>query len=219
MKDIDISAEEYTEYLDNLLCGRKAECAGLVEELIDRGMGMYDIYLKLFQPSLYDVGLLWEQNRISVASEHLATAVTERLFSLVYPMIFRTERVGKQAVVTCVANELHQIGAKMVADVFELNGWDTRFLGPNTPSDDLLDLLGREEPDLLGISLSIYFNLPQLIDLINRVRERFPRLEIVVGGQAFQWGGVEVLYEYPGVSYLPSLRDLESLIQTESANA
>lgn len=214
----ELSSDEYNTYLDNLLSGRKDECASLVEELIGRGRRMHDIYVKLFQRSLYDVGSLWEHNRISVASEHLATAVTESLFSLVYPQIFRSERVGKQAVISCVANEFHQIGAKMVADVFELNGWDGLFVGSNTPTDDLLTLVDDKEPDLIGLSLSIYFNLPRLIEIIELINRRFSELRIIVGGQAFRFGGADAVKKFPGVLYVSSLTELEAMIRSETVH-
>lgn len=219
MGAFELSSAEYEQYLDNLLYGRKAECASLVEALVGRGWGVHDIYVKLFQRSLYDVGMLWEQNRISVASEHLATAVTESLFSIVYPQIFGSGKTGHRAVVSCVANEFHQIGAKMVADVFELSGWDALFLGSNTPTDDLLELVEDREPDLIGLSLSIYFNLPKLIELIELISRRFPGQRIIVGGQAFRWGGVDTLHEYTGVSYVRSLVELESLLRSETEPA
>ena len=96
---------------------------------------VYPFYNNLFQKSLYRVGELWESNRISVAKEHLATAITEGLLNLVYPKLFEPEqyRKGRTILISCTANEFHQIGGKMVADVCELNGWDSHFLGANTP--------------------------------------------------------------------------------------
>ncbi len=96
-------------------------------------MELKSLYMDLFQRSLYAVGELWELNKISVAREHLATAITESLLNLVYPRLFENTPTGKKVVVSCAANELHQIGGKIVADFFELNGWESHFLGANTP--------------------------------------------------------------------------------------
>ena len=215
-RTLELSSQQYQTYLDNLLSGRRAECGEFVEQLISEGWGMRDLYLKLFHQSLYDIGILWEQNQISVAAEHLATAVTESLLTLVYPAVFGAERMGKRIVVSCVANEFHQIGAKMIADVCELNGWDSYFLGANTPSDALIDLLDRVRPHLLGLSLSVYFNLSRLLEVIEQVKERFPDLPIIAGGQAFQWGGSEALKAYSGVSYISSFAELESLLRART---
>lgn len=214
---LELSSQQYQSYLNSLLSGRRAECAEFVGQLLSNGWGMRELYLELFQQSLYDIGSLWERNRISVAAEHLATAVTESLLTLVYPAVFSAERIGKRVVVSCVANEFHQIGAKMVADVCELNGWDSYFLGANTPSDALMDLIDRVNPHLLGLSLSVYFNLAKLLEVIELVRERFPELPIIAGGQAFRWGGSEALQRYSGVSCISSFAELESVLQAETS--
>ena len=152
---VPLTENEYRDYLDNLLSGNRQACMDVVQRLLDEKVGVRAIYLDLFQRSLYDVGSMWERNEISVAVEPLATAVTERLMSLVYPVLFRGERVNKKAVVACVANEYHQIGGRMVADIFELNGWDSYFLGANTPTSSLIDMISRTEPDIVGLSLAV----------------------------------------------------------------
>jgi MerR family transcriptional regulator, light-induced transcriptional regulator len=208
----------YATYVDRLLAGDRAFCANTVRELLDKQVGVPDIYVELFQRSLYDVGALWEHNKISVAIEHMATAITESLLTLVYPILFRAERVKKKAVIACVANEYHQVGAKMVADIFELHGWDSFFLGANTPVKDLIDLLSQTTPDTLGLSLSVYFNLPRLTEVIESVRKRFPMLPILVGGQAFASGGKQPLKVYSGIRFVPTLSQLQIMLQENSVN-
>jgi len=206
----------YADYFKALLAGDRETCVHTVQCLLDREVSLYDLYIHLFQRSLYEVGDLWERNRISVAVEHLATAMTESLLTLVYPRIFAAEHIGKKAVVSCVANEYHQIGAKMVADVFELNGWDGYFLGANTPPESILVFLQEKQPHVLGLSLSVSFNMDALCGLIERVRGSFPDLPVLVGGQAFRWGGDDRVGRYPGVQRLSTLRELESYIRQAS---
>ena len=208
-----ISDEIYNAYLQSLLAGERAQCVELVNGLLERKILLYDLYVHLFQRSLYQVGELWEFNRISVAVEHLATAITEGLLTLVYPLIFAAEHNGKKAVISCVASEYHQLGGKMAADFFELNGWDSYFLGANTPAEELLKLLQDKKPDLLGLSLSIYFNMDSLHLVLEQVRGSFPELPVLVGGQAFLWGGRDIAEKYAAVTYLPTLSDLEAFIQ------
>jgi methanogenic corrinoid protein MtbC1 len=203
----------YDGYLAALLAGNKGECGGIVTKLLEGGIPIRALYRELFQRAMYQVGDLWEHNRISVAKEHLATSVTEFLLTLVYPRLFAVEHCGRKAVVACVANEYHQLGAKMVADIFELNGWDGYFLGANTPVTDLVALLEEEQPDFLALSLSVYFNLPTLLDTLKIVRESFADLNILVGGQAFRWGGAASVANFPRVTCLESIDELELLLQ------
>jgi methanogenic corrinoid protein MtbC1 len=142
----------------------------------------------------------------------MASAITESLLTLVYPAIFSAEHSDKSVVISCVANEYHQIGGKMVADFFELHGWHGYFLGANTPESDLLQMLDDRQPQLIGLSLSIYFNLPNLVKTIQAITGRRPESQIIVGGQAFRHGGADTFSQYANVRYVPSLGDLEAVL-------
>lgn len=204
-----ISDVIYQQFLTELLAGNRQSCHAIVSTLLERGIDIRVLYTDLLQRSLYQVGKLWETNVISVAVEHMATSVTESLFTLVYPHIFAAEHSGKRAVVSCVANEYHQVGAKMVADIMELNGWDTYFLGANVPENDLCRLLDQKRPDVLCLSLAVFHNYPNLLRAVENLRARYAELPIIVGGQGFLWGGHDIGERFPLVSYLPSLSALE----------
>ncbi len=207
-----LTEEIYKDYIQNLLKGDRASCARIVQDFLDRDIPLMDLYLGLFQRSLYEVGHLWEINKISVAVEHMATAITESLLTLAYPRIFAAEHKGKKAVVSCLINEYHQIGGKMVADIFELNGWDGYFLGANTPIADLQTMIKQKQPDIVALSVSIYFNFNSLYNTLETIRKTFPELKIIVGGQAFRWGGTDIADKYPGVEYISSIIELENLL-------
>jgi len=210
-----INEKEYEKYLEALLGGNRRECHSIVKNLLKTDIDVKDLYVHLFQRALYKVGELWESNKISVATEHVATAITEGVLSLVYPKIFDAEHSGKSAIIACVPNEYHQIGAKMVADTFELNGWDGHFVGADTPIDDLMDKIEEIKPDVLGISLSIYFNMPQLENMITQVRSDFTDIPIWVGGQAFRHGGEEITNKFSNTQLIDSLYKLEKQLHSE----
>jgi len=207
-----IENETYNNYFNSLINGAKHECVAIVDEVIKTNVPVEIIYTQLFQRSLYQVGEYWEMNKISVATEHMATAITENLMIRLQPQLFSTERTGKKAVIACVANEYHQVGAKMIADIFEMNGWDGYFIGANTPIADLIRFLEGKNPDLIGLSLSIYYNLPELENTLVKIRQHFPDLPVMVGGQAFRWGGTEIIQKYSNVTYLSSAEDLRKFI-------
>jgi methanogenic corrinoid protein MtbC1 len=207
-----IENDTYNNYFNSLIKGAKQECVTILEELVKTNISIEDIYTQLFQRSLYQVGEYWELNKISVATEHMATAITENLMIRLQPKIFSTQRTGKKAVIACVANEYHQVGAKMVADIFEMNGWDGYFIGANTPLTELIRFLESKNPDLLALSLSIYYNLPELKNTVAKIRERFPDMPIMVGGQAFRWGGTEITNEFSNIEYLYGVEDLRKFI-------
>jgi methanogenic corrinoid protein MtbC1 len=176
----------YAGYLSSLLAGERAECRRIVSEVLAMpGRGPRDIYLELFQRSLYDVGQLWETNQISVATEHMVTAITEGLFAVTYPLLFSGRTAQRTAVIACVPCESHQVGAHIVADLLELGGVRTTFMGANTPADALVSWVAERQPDLVGLSLSIEAHLPELRATLAPLLRVVAAERVVVGGRAF----------------------------------
>lgn len=209
MKTID--EQTYKSYLAQLIKGNKQYCKKVVEEHIEQKIDIKTIYINLFQRSLYDIGSLWEQNKISVAVEHLSTSITHNLMNIIYPILFSEEKNGKKAIIANVADEYHQIGSKMVADFFEFNKWDGYYLGASTPEKDLIKMIDDIKPHVVGLSVAIYFNIPKLIDTILLIHKYFKYLPIIVGGQAFSHNGVSAISERD-VEYIPDLYVLEKYL-------
>lgn len=211
---LSISPNVCRDYLARLLRGKRHDCRTMVESLLQSGIDVETLYVSLFQKSLYEVGELWASNQISVATEHLASIITEDLIRLAYPHIVRDSSCGKRILVSCAANEHHQIGGRIIADLCECRGWDTMFLGANTPTEDMLKLLEQERPDLVGLSVTVFFNVPRVVVLCRQICQRFPSLPIIVGGQALRWGGLDVISAVPGVSYIGSVPLLKQYLST-----
>ncbi len=209
----------YERYLAALLAGDRARCGEIVEELRTAGVGLRDLYGGLFQRALYQVGELWENQRISVAVEHLATAITERMLTLVHAEVFSGPSREHSIIIACVGGEYHQLGGRMVADLCELQGWRGYFLGAGTSVPDLLQAIEDRRPDIVGLSLSIYFNMPALVDALDVMTARYPDLPILVGGQAFRWGGTAAVEGYPSVSYIASMDELDQRLLAHEQRA
>jgi len=130
-----------------------------------------------------------------------------------YLEIISSKRINKNVMLSCIEKEHHQIGIKMVDDIFQLNGWSTYFLGSNTPSSEVLSFAKTINLDLIAISLSIYSHFPDLLKFIEKFRLLFPETFILVGGQAFKHGGQKKLLEYYNVIYLQDLNSTETFIK------
>ena len=180
-------ADTAQKYIQLLLAGERGKASRLIQSAVEKGTSIKDLYLHVFQRSQHEIGRLWQLNEISVAHEHYATAATQMIISQLYPQILTTERAGYSLVMTCVSDELHEIGARMVADFFEMEGWDTYYLGANTPTSDILATLEERDPDLLGISTTITYHLDAAEAIISAVRNT-PSLQdmpILIGGRPF----------------------------------
>lgn len=200
-----------TAFLKNLLSGNRSACSEITREYLDINPSIEDLYEDLFRVSLYMVGTLWETNKISVATEHMATAITEGLLNELYEQIISQKRYPKSVVLACVENEKHQVGIKMVGDIFEKNGWESFFLGAGLPTGELIRFINQSNPTLLAVSLSVYFNLPNLLKMLTALRSAFPDLPIIVGGQAIQ--SIKAVNLPVGCQAFDNLYQLETYIK------
>jgi methanogenic corrinoid protein MtbC1 len=175
------------QYLQALLRGERHVASRLILDAAERGVSVKEIYLNVFQRTQREIGRLWQVNQISVAQEHYCTAATQLIMSQLYPYIFSGEKTGGAFVATCVAGDLHEIGIRMVADFFEMSGWDTFYLGASTPDASVVQTLIERKAVALGISATITYHLHGVQRLIATVRATPACADIVilVGGYPF----------------------------------
>ena len=175
-------------FVQAILIGRRLEALMIARGALREGHAAMNVYAHVFQDALYEIGRRWENGQITVAQEHMATATVQYVIAQIYSELPVTAHSRGNAIVTGVQGEFHQVGANIVADMLEVDGWDVRFLGTNMPHRDILAAVADGEINLLGISATMLFNLPHVRALVLEVREklgsRAPR--IVVGGGAFR---------------------------------
>ena len=168
---------------------------------------------QVIQPAMYAIGDLWALGKISVGQEHLATAITQRVISIYYPLILNLPRPKGPMVITASPGEFHEIGPRIVADIFEVHGWDVYYTGANTPATTIVELIQSIEARFLCISTTLGSSLPAVSALISQVRSaNLPsQPKILVGGQAYNeapdlWRQVGAdhfaLSAYEGIAYI-----------------
>ena len=174
-------------YLAALLRADRHLASRLILDEADRGTAVRDLYLHVFQPAQYELGRLWQLNEIDVAQEHYCSAATQLIMSQLYPRIFSAEKNRGTLVAACVSGDLHEIGARMVCDLFELDGWQTHYLGANVPAAGIIQMVVRWKATVLALSATITYHVRAVAELIAMVR-RTPEcvdLRILVGGFPF----------------------------------
>jgi methanogenic corrinoid protein MtbC1 len=178
-------------FIGFLLAGDRLAASRLVLDAVESGTPVAQIYEHVFIPSQYEIGRLWQTHKISVAQEHFCTAATQMVMSQLFPYVAAAKKNGRTLVATCVAGELHEIGMRMVADFFEMRGWDTMFLGANMPISGVLKTVADLRPDLLAISATMTFHIPDAARLIEQVRSAAGAAgtKILVGGRPFNVAG------------------------------
>ena len=175
------------DYLKRLLVQDQSGATDLIFNAADAGIPILNLYMNVLQPSLHEVGRLWQTNRISIPQEHYFTAATKTIMSQLYPYLLQGRSNGRRLVATCIDGELHEIGIRMVCDVFTMNGWEAVYLGASVPVPEIVTLVAIEKPEILALSITIAPNLPKAAALIGAIRENpdCAGTKIIVGGYPF----------------------------------
>lgn len=178
-----------SEYLEYMLKGNTRQAIDVVLRAVQSGIGVEDIYIHVFKDVMYEVGNLWHQNKISIDNEHYCTSVTQMAIAQFYSLIFDRPRNGHKVLTCCVGSELHEMGIRMVSDLFEYDGWDSHYLGAAVPKEAILQSIKDFQPELVCLSVTMPHHLHLCHDIVNGIKERFPEIKIAVGGQAINKSG------------------------------
>ena len=213
----DSLASSLTErYVAAQLAGDRRAALALIDEGLDGGLSAAELQLEVVQPAQYEIGRLWQENRITVAQEHLATAIS-LLVRAPHP------RPGRRAASTATgglvaggAGARHDMGARVAADHLEMAGYAVQYLGANVPTTDLVAMVRQHPPDLLALSASMPAHLPAVKDAVTRVCAATDNgVPIALGGRAF--AGSEA--DYAAAGTLVSCTNIEELIRSGSRPA
>ena len=184
-------AAQARAYLSALVAANQEDARVLIIGMLDMGVPVRDLYRHIFQPALQETGRLWQVRKVSVAEEHYITDTTRLFIALLYNRMReesrKQARKGRRLVAASVSGEFHDIGIRMVADFFEMDGWDTLYTGANTPAPSVVAMIRDYHADAIAISATIPVHVSRVYELVQAIRADPDTTEtcIIAGGYPF----------------------------------
>ena len=124
------------------------------------------------------------EGSISVAQEHLATAVFKRVLGWLLG-VYQVKGPAPRLVVATPPGEMHEMGALIVAVTAAAEGWYVTYLGPDLPVADLIDAARQSDARAVAISAVHVSDRTALGQSIRMTRGRLPRgIPLLLGGAA-----------------------------------
>lgn len=161
--------------------GTVAACLRAVEK------GVVDIpalYHDVLVPAIKHVGQNWQYGRMRVWEEHLASATIRTVVEALYPEVQRLKAQGipdgRSVLLACVVDERHELGLRMLADVFDIAGWTTYYLGADTPTIQIEDAVLCLKVDLVVLGSVTLFDRLQTRHVLDDLHKRVPHVRVVV---------------------------------------
>lgn len=156
------------------------------ERVLSEGHAVHpleDVLLAVIAPAMVDIGQRWHAGEISVATEHIASQFVQGRLRQLLRLMSRVHR-ARRVLVACAPDELHELGALIVAIMLSRQGHDVFYLGQATPVPDMVALVAEVGADAVFISAT----MPAAVE---RLREEAASLRslpvpVVLGGRAFE---------------------------------
>jgi len=174
-------------YLNVLLKGDRKACRAVIEEALHSGRTANSVYMDIIWPIMVEIEKLLRSDKITPTQEHLATRINRTIVDQLQNKLPHKPSKNKKIVVCCASDELQELGAQIMADLFESDGWEVKFLGGGLTNDDILAFTNEYGPDILllyGTAPKQAPGIRQLIDTIIAVNA-WPNMRIMVSGGLF----------------------------------
>jgi methanogenic corrinoid protein MtbC1 len=182
-----LNQDSLERYLETLLSGDRVKSRSVVEEALQSGITAHNVYLDLIWPAMVEIEKLIRSEKITSIQEHLATRINRTIVDQLQNKLPRRQKREKRVVICCAQDQLQELGAQMMTDLFESDGWEVRFIGGGLNNDDILAYINDYAPKLLiiyGAQASQAPGIRALIDTIRNV-DAWPDMRIMVSGGLF----------------------------------
>ena len=175
-------------YLAALLDGDRRRCRGVIEETLQSGVPANQVYMDVIWPIMVEVNRLFREDMIDAAQEAFATRINRTIVDQLQNKLPRRPQRSKRLVVCSAANEHGELGAQMITDLFESDGWEVRFIGGGLTDDDILGFVHGFEPDVLLIYGASAKAGPRIRNMIDKIRSinAWPNMKIMLSGGVFE---------------------------------
>lgn len=170
-----------------LISGNRPAAREIVDELLEADCSAQTILSRVFWPALTQIQNLHRNDQLSDLAHHYATRLMRMLADQMQLRLIATQRRNKTVLVASGPDEPEELGAQMVADLLEADGYDVFFAGGGIANDEIIAQLGTLDADVLVIFGAMPETVPFTRMLIDRLHEigSCPRLQIAVGGGVF----------------------------------
>lgn len=172
-------------YADALRAVDGARAEQVADEALARGVSAVEIGALIIEPAMVQIGERWQSEALTIAHEHLATAISERIVArLSVALVVAPPRSRERVLLAAIQGQQHVLGLRMVASVLEGAGFDVLFLGPDVPADALRQFVAEQQPAVVGLSATVTDQDDRLDAAVAAVRDASSQPRLMLGGQA-----------------------------------
>jgi DNA-binding transcriptional MerR regulator/methylmalonyl-CoA mutase cobalamin-binding subunit len=173
-------------------------------------LGVPEFLDDVVTPVLEEIGRGWRERSVSVAQEHLATAVFRRVLGWLLG-VYEVDGAAPRLVVSTPPGQVHELGALMVGVSAAAEGWAVTYLGPDLPVADLVNAAVERGAHAVALSVVYLPDDREVAAALREVRASLPvRVPLLLGGAAAS----TIELEHEGVMVIDSLAELRVVLRS-----
>lgn len=194
-----------------------------ISYLEDNG-SVVKLYESILTPALNNIIEEYEGDEENLIwNEHVRSGIIRSIVECVYPYVLKEKKkLGKEnmgrVIIMCPRYEDHELGARMVSDFFTIAGYDSTFIGANTPEKTIIKAIESIKPKFISMSVTNYYNLVATKKIIEYIKSTVEdKMTFLLGGFAFN-SNPNAYKEIGGDMLLNSFNDILELDKGDESN-
>jgi methanogenic corrinoid protein MtbC1 len=177
------------------------------------------LYEEVLTPALFSIDLCQGEDKGCIWDEHVKTGIVKTVIEALYPDVIKSkskvEPLKIKVLLACPERELHDVGLRMMSDLFAIEGFDPVFIGANTPRDQVSIAIQIEKPKYVAISITDHYHLSEAKKLIEEIRKDHGNgISIILGGRAIK-NNMTLFQNLDGDLFMDSYEDIIRLKEGE----
>jgi methylmalonyl-CoA mutase cobalamin-binding subunit len=172
-------------------------------------LGPKQFVVALAHPLMVQIGELWEEGKLEVRHEHLATACISTQLRLLLGMLDDDARGSPAVLLATLPREPHALALEMLAVYLAASHAEPRMLGADTPPEQIVAAARAFDVDAVGVSIPRGRGTGEAREQVLEMRRALPaRTELWLGGE----GALELELGRAPVRVARSFEDIDELV-------
>ena len=178
--------ENIKEQIFNALKNGEVEKILRIVKTYNSDKTLASFYDNILKQVLYEIGSLWEQNGLDIATEHVCSNIANKIIFLINKLYKKNneEKYKKLNIILCTPDgELHNIACNIIESILLQKGYKVYNISPSIPTESIIKYIKEINPSLIMISVTLTDNIGSAKRLIKKINSEF-NIPILLGGQA-----------------------------------
>ncbi|OPX17447.1 hypothetical protein BXT86_06455 [candidate division WOR-3 bacterium 4484_100] len=161
--------------------GNKKSGVEQAKNLLNSGIKPQQLIDDYIARALKTVGDYYETGRYFIPDLLRSASVAKAILQILKKYLPKKQKKGRIVLAT-VKGDIHDIGKNIAGMIFESAGYYVIDLGKDVPAEKIIRAVKKYQPDVVGLSALLTTTMPEMENVIKRLREHKLNVKVIIGG-------------------------------------